>query len=147
MAKAKCDFLSATTTNMTNDNQNNMDMNLQQDVDITDAIIDPDLFLRSFGISDDYSSNTSTTTASDTGVMIPSPMVNSLATTPSSGGPSNMASAPVQVRKMINIPSPQMSLLSIEIKSPGCPYFPRGPNNMVFSAAKAALDMQMSVSL
>jgi len=31
----------------------NMDMNMQQ-VDITDEIIDPDLFLRSFGISDDY---------------------------------------------------------------------------------------------
>merc|ERR1719394_1664880 len=31
-----------------------LDMNLQQDVDITDEIIDPDLFLRSFGISDDY---------------------------------------------------------------------------------------------
>jgi len=36
---------------------NNIDMNMQQDVDITesvDEIIDPDLFLRSFGISDDY---------------------------------------------------------------------------------------------
>lgn len=35
----------------------NLDMNMQQDVDITesvDELIDPDLFLRSFGISDDY---------------------------------------------------------------------------------------------
>lgn len=38
----------------------NIDMNMQQDVDITesvDEIIDPDLFLRSFGISDDYAEN------------------------------------------------------------------------------------------
>jgi len=40
--------------------ENNIDMNMQQDVDITesvDEIIDPDLFLRSFGISDDYVEN------------------------------------------------------------------------------------------
>eukprot|EP00092_Neocalanus_flemingeri_P004932 GFUD01005305.1.p1 GENE.GFUD01005305.1~~GFUD01005305.1.p1 ORF type:complete len:615 (-),score=129.95 GFUD01005305.1:1319-3163(-) len=39
---------------------NNIDMNMQQDVNITesvDEIIDPDLFLRSFGISDDYAEN------------------------------------------------------------------------------------------
>jgi len=36
---------------------NNIDMNMQQDVDITDEIIDPDLFLRTFGISDDYAEN------------------------------------------------------------------------------------------
>jgi len=39
---------------------NTIDMNMQQDVDITesvDEIIDPDLFLRSFGISDDYAEN------------------------------------------------------------------------------------------
>jgi len=39
---------------------NNIDMNMQQDVDITesvDEIIDPDLLLRSFGISDDYVEN------------------------------------------------------------------------------------------
>ena len=47
MAKAKCVNLSAMT-------DQNIDMNLQQDVDITDEIIDPDLFLRTFGISDDY---------------------------------------------------------------------------------------------
>ena len=48
MAKAKCVNLSGVK------NDQNLDMNLQQDVDITDEIIDPDLFLRSFGISDDY---------------------------------------------------------------------------------------------
>jgi len=39
---------------------NSIDMNMQQDVNITesvDEIIDPDLFLRSFGISDDYAEN------------------------------------------------------------------------------------------
>lgn len=37
--------------------EKNLDMNVQQDVQITesvDELIDPDLFLRSFGISDDY---------------------------------------------------------------------------------------------
>ena len=48
MAKAKCVNLGAGMTDP------NIDMNLQQDVDITDEIIDPDLFLRTFGISDDY---------------------------------------------------------------------------------------------
>ena len=48
MAKAKCVNLGAGMTDQ------NIDMNLQQDVDITDEIIDPDLFLRTFGISDDY---------------------------------------------------------------------------------------------
>ena len=31
-----------------------MEMNIDQGVNIVDDIIDPDLFLRSFGISDDY---------------------------------------------------------------------------------------------